>query len=219
MPTRTAGRDVQPDNVLVIEGDGSGRPTVKLVDFGISLLVEERRVSPSAATPLVESKILIGGTDSRDAEQVPTAAALAVARPAQSAAGAPGSGDTPQPSASRYGVPHGQRELTQTGVIMGTPVYMAPELLLGSKYAQPSADVFSLGVLAFEMFTGRPPFAQPPMLIRSLGGELSISPLLRNRPGLDPVVVQLIERCLAAEPEKRPNAEQLASALVAALPA
>ena len=147
-------------------------------------------------------------------------AALVGRLPTQSASGAPGSNDSPQPSASRYGVPPGgQRELTQTGVIMGTPVYMAPELLLGSKYAQPSADVFSLGVLAFEMFTGRPPFAQPPMLIRSLGGELSISPLLRDRPGLDPMVVQLIERCLAAEPEKRPNAEQLASALVAAAPA
>lgn len=183
-------RDLKPDNVLVIDGGASGRPIVKLADFGISLLVEERRVSPSAATPPVESLVSVGTEASRRAESVPTAENDGRSR-------------------------GGQRELTQTGVIMGTPVYMAPELLLGSKYAQPSADVFSLGVLAFEMFTGRPPFAQPPMLIRSLGGELVISPLLRNRPGLDPGVVQLIESCLSAEPDQRPRAEQLASALLA----
>jgi serine/threonine protein kinase len=209
---------VQPDNVLVVEAAGSGRPTVKLADFGISLLVEERRVSPSAATPLVEARISVGAPDGGGEDLVPTATELAGHLATQSPGGlGPVAQPSPYAPPSRYGGSHGaQRELTQTGVIMGTPVYMAPELLLGSKYAQPSADVFSLGVLAFEMFTGRPPFAQPPMLIRSLGGELSISPLLRNRPGLEPAVVQLIEQCLAAEPEKRPNAEQLATALVAA---
>lgn len=209
-------RDLKPDNVLVIDGGASGRPIVKLADFGISLLVEERRVNPSAATPLVEPLFALGAARRRE-ESAPTTDGLAGDLGAQSV------GADSQPPEQRSGASapkpgrfHGrERELTQTGVIMGTPVYMAPELLLGSKYAQPSADVFSLGVLAFEMFTGRPPFAQPPMLIRSLGGELVISPLLRNRPGLDPAVVRLIESCLSAEPEKRPNAEQLASALLA----
>ena len=196
---------------------------MKLVDFGISMLVQEERGSPSALLPANTAVISVNLRASED--RGPSALLPTLQAVGSSVADPPGSapnGMSIEPPLLHAGsdrkrrpasVPSGERQLTKTGVIMGTPIYMAPELLLGSKYAQPAADVFSLGVLAFEMFTGQPPFAQPPILIHSLGGVLVITPLLRNKPGLDSTMVALIERCLATEPERRPNAKELASAL------
>jgi hypothetical protein len=50
-------------------------------------------------------------------------------------------------------------DLTRTGAILGTPLYMAPELAGGARAAGPTADVFSLGVVAYELFSSQAPFA------------------------------------------------------------
>ena len=52
--------------------------------------------------------------------------------------------------------------LTETGVMVGTPRYMAPELITSGKNARPASDVFSFGVLAFQLLTNRYPFDVAP---------------------------------------------------------
>src|SRR5262249_16790847 len=51
----------------------------------------------------------------------------------------------------------GDTQLTKTGYVIGSPKYMAPEQILGKKVDE-KADVYSLGVIMYEMFTGVPPY-------------------------------------------------------------
>src|SRR5207237_117592 len=53
-------------------------------------------------------------------------------------------------------VPDSNPELTQAGVLLGSPLYMAPEAAKNA--ADPRADIYSLGVLLFQVLSGRPPF-------------------------------------------------------------
>ncbi len=108
-----------------------------------------------------------------------------------------------------------RRPLTQTGHIIGTPLYMAPELYQGSRNAQPSADLFSFGVLAFEILTGELPFSRPAIMVRALDMTIPAPVLSSWRPDLPPAVATLITRCLSAEPTARPDAADIAAALVA----
>jgi hypothetical protein len=101
------------------------------------------------------------------------------------------------------------RDLTETGGLMGTPVYMPPEAWFGPA-KHPSADVFSLGVLAYEALTGRSPFAVPPvLLVRSRQPIPTPAPL----DGVDGRVASLVLACLRVEPLDRPRAREVAEAL------
>jgi hypothetical protein len=102
------------------------------------------------------------------------------------------------------------RDLTQTGVLMGTPLYMPPEALSGPA-RHPSADVFSLGVLAYEALTGHAPFAIPAILLAR-----ARQPLPEPEPlaGVSADVAALVLACLRAEPTERPRAKELVAGLV-----
>jgi serine/threonine protein kinase len=98
--------------------------------------------------------------------------------------------------------------LTQAGCIVGTPVYMAPELALEPPLISPAADVFSFGVLAYQLLTGQRPFAEPPVLTvadgRKLPPELDLE--------LDGIPIGLratLRACLSLDPEARPGAARL----------
>jgi hypothetical protein len=104
--------------------------------------------------------------------------------------------------------------LTQAGVIMGTPLYMAPELDRGAAGATPSSDLFSLGVMAFELLGRKLPFSSAPVLERLRGANPPKPPSLAEaRPDLPSPLVALVDRCLAYSPESRPAASEVIEAL------
>ncbi|QDY10381.1 serine/threonine protein kinase [Micromonospora sp. HM134] len=100
----------------------------------------------------------------------------------------------------------------EDGGTFGTPAYVAPERLDGAP-AQPSTDVYSLGVLLYETLTGQPPY--PAETWEQLAAAIADErpPVLDGVPGLPPVVVDVCLRCLARDPHERPTAHQVATAL------
>jgi serine/threonine protein kinase/tetratricopeptide (TPR) repeat protein len=93
--------------------------------------------------------------------------------------------------------------LTQDGVVMGTLPYMAPEQIQGAAVDH-RADIFSLGVLLYEMAAGSRPFTgdNSPALMYSLLEETP-RPLTEIRPDLPASLGDVIDRCLAKRPEQR----------------
>jgi hypothetical protein len=100
--------------------------------------------------------------------------------------------------------------LTGTGIMLGTPAYMAPELAQGSRSAASSSDIWSFGVIAHELLTGLLPFALPPLVAPNSAIELS---WLTARAPVVPELRALVESCLARDPAARPTAQQLAREL------
>ena len=96
---------------------------------------------------------------------------------------------------------------------VGTPGYMAPEQLAGEKATRQS-DVWSLGLVLFELFTGRPAFeARNLEDLQRLHAESkpSASAFL---PGLDPTVERVLQRCLERDMVQRPaSAREVSAAL------
>jgi serine/threonine protein kinase/formylglycine-generating enzyme required for sulfatase activity len=102
---------------------------------------------------------------------------------------------------------------TETGTALGTPYYMAPEAWRGE--ASYAADVYSLGVVLYELCTGRVPFHDVPRdeLRRALQ-ERDAPRLSQVAPEVPPDFAAVIERCLARDPDQRfANGERLLAAL------
>lgn len=101
-------------------------------------------------------------------------------------------------------------ELTQTGSVMGTATYFSPEQAQG-KTVDPRSDLYSLGVVLFEMVTGRPPFVgeSPVAIAYKHVQEAPPRPSSLN-PALPPQLEMVIARLLAKHPDDRyPSAEEL----------
>src|SRR5579862_6457479 len=95
----------------------------------------------------------------------------------------------------------------------GTPAYMAPEQLSGKEVTMRS-DIYALGLVLYEVFTGKRAFAETPALVRTRGDHTPSRPSSVVK-DLDPIVEKVILRCLEADPSSRPPT---ALAVAAALP-
>ena len=92
-------------------------------------------------------------------------------------------------------------------------MYMAPELANGSKHARPSADLFALGMIAYELLTGEMPYSSPVVWAKR-PSDVRVSIPLRDRTlSLPDSVLALLDRCLHHDPLLRPSAESLHAAL------
>jgi serine/threonine-protein kinase len=99
--------------------------------------------------------------------------------------------------------------LTQTGVVLGTPLYMAPEVARGADRATTRSDIFSFGVIAYELLTGKRPHGE--VWFAQLGA--SADPLATKVPDLPRAITTTLDRCLSVEPAARPSAEELVKTL------
>lgn len=122
----------------------------------------------------------------------------------------PGAADVGQPRITDFGLAKvlldGQNtEQTQSGAIVGTPAYMAPEQAGGrSKSTGPAADIYALGAILYELLTSRPPFQSETVLdtLRQVEADEPLSPS-RLRPKVPRDLTTICLKCLQKEPRRR----------------
>ncbi|MGO9453949.1 MAG: protein kinase domain-containing protein [Candidatus Binataceae bacterium] len=101
--------------------------------------------------------------------------------------------------------------LTEAGFVPGTVIYLSPERAKGAP-AEPRSDLYSLGVMLYEMVAGRPPFlGEDPQAIMAQHLAAAVEPPSKYAPKLPKPLEQLILKLLAKDPERRPATASLVS--------
>jgi hypothetical protein len=109
---------------------------------------------------------------------------------------------------------HGGDAVTRTGMIIGTPAYMAPEQVLGASEVSDRADVYAAGVVLFRLLSKRQPFETESPREMMMSRLLDAAPSVRVfQPLVPESLAQIVDHCLAREPADRPPAAELARQL------
>ena len=109
-----------------------------------------------------------------------------------------------------FGIAHvaGSVPVTSTGIVMGTPAYIAPERVSGAS-ATPASDLYSLGVVAYECLAGAAPFTGKPLEVAVAHRDLPLPPFPHAVPA---EVARLVGELTAKDPAARPaSAEEVAA--------
>lgn len=105
--------------------------------------------------------------------------------------------------------------ITQRGMSLGTPTYISPEQAVGDPDLDHRADIYSLGVMAYEMLSGHPPFAgrSAQMVMAAHANQLP-EPIAKKRSDAPVALTQIVMKCLEKAPDKRPqNATEIVAML------
>jgi tetratricopeptide (TPR) repeat protein len=188
-------RDLKPGNIMVAPGDLDHGPRVKVLDFGLARLMDPRGPSDNQITP----------------SAVPNLATLLALEEVEPWRG-PERRAVPRTEDTRPGAsaPNAWDRLTQVGTFMGSPSYASPEQIQGQA-AGPASDVFSLGIVAWELLAGEHPFpgegrTRMRAIVEGSRRELKIR-------GLPSGTTELLRAMLEAHPFKRPTAARVSTTL------
>lgn len=195
-------RDLKPENIVLAE-QGANRYRVKVLDFGIAKIAHQQSTGITAELPPIAPPAHDAIVDAQENSQE---SAIAVQDPFATAQ---------TKSKSLFRTP--ADKLTEIGFVMGTLPYMSPEQCRGEP-CTPAVDIYSLGIIAYEMLTGEMPF-------KGDGKELAVQhlseiprPPSQFKPQLPVSVDAAVMRALAKSPAERPaSARQFAQALGAHL--
>jgi serine/threonine-protein kinase len=100
--------------------------------------------------------------------------------------------------------------MTRSGMIIGTPAYMAPEQVRGVTEVSDRADVYAVGVILFRLLSERQPFEAASAHEAMISRLMRAAPSVREfQPSVPESLARLVARCLAGQPEDRPRAVEL----------
>ena len=108
----------------------------------------------------------------------------------------------------------GDTQLTKTGYVIGSPKYMAPEQILGKKVDE-RADIYSLGIILYEMLCGEPPYHRGDhMAVMYQHVQGKARSLIETNPKIPPGLSEIVSKAMSVDKTKRfQSMDELRSAL------
>ncbi|MDA1080654.1 MAG: serine/threonine-protein kinase [Gemmatimonadetes bacterium] len=120
-------------------------------------------------------------------------------------------------SAATHAAEETTGRITQRGMSLGTPTYISPEQAVGDPDLDHRADIYSFGVMAYEMICGHPPFSgRSAQMVMAAHANQTPEPLSKRRSDAPAALTRVVMQCLEKAPAKRPQrAVEIVNALKA----
>ena len=221
-------RDLKPDNIW-LEPNRRGDYTVKVLDFGLVKLSEvEQRSTIAESKPAKQTQVDDASSTrlfSRQEDKtllkppVPITDSITNRETGDKKSDSNGRmrGDVNVVGDASLHKTRDATELTRLGSVMGTPLYMSPEQCRGGPLDTRS-DIYTLGVIAYRMLAGEPPFAGDQHTLIDLHLSGAATPLKRKNRRVPRKMARLVMSALSKDPAARPQtAAGFGSALGAAM--